>query len=167
MEKDPEYQMIIESILANDEIKKLETIKHHDSNRLNHCLRVSYMSYRIAKKLRLEYISTARAGLLHDFYYEDIKKIGSIKKKVNIFMKSHPKQACINSKKYFELNSLEENIIKSHMFPMNLEIPKYKESWIVSAVDKCVSFYEFSHKFSKQFIYIINLLSIFMINYLK
>ena len=28
------------------------------------------------------------------------------------------------------------------MFPCNLDIPKYKESWLVSMVDKLVSTYE-------------------------
>ena len=35
-----------------------------------HLIKVSYKSYKIAKKLDLDYVSVARAGLLHDFYLD-------------------------------------------------------------------------------------------------
>lgn len=39
-------------------------------------IKVSYRAYKTAKKLNLDYIKTARAGLLHDFYLdEDINKL--------------------------------------------------------------------------------------------
>ena len=44
--------------------------------------------------------------------------------------------------KYFKLDEIQQDIIKTHMFPCNFDIPKYKESWLVSGVDKLVSTYE-------------------------
>lgn len=69
---DPEYLSIVEDLLAQPAVKKLANYtQHHHSNRLQHSIAVSYDSYRIAKKLHLDYRSTARAGLLHDMFYYD------------------------------------------------------------------------------------------------
>ena len=38
------------------------------------------------------------------------------------------------------MSQLEENIIVSHMFPIYLSLPKYKESVIVNLMDDFVSF---------------------------
>ena len=45
---------------------------------------------------------------------------------------NHPKIALENSIKYFDLNDLEQDIIKAHMFPVGKTVPKYLESWIVN-----------------------------------
>ena len=53
------------------------------------------------------------------------------------------------------------------MFPIDIKIPKYAESWVVSSVDKLVSTYEFSKKFSHKLSYITNFALLFLINVLK
>ena len=57
-------------------------------------------------------------------------------------MINHPEYALANSKKYFELSKLEEDIIVSHMFPIGKHVPKYIESWIVDLVDDVAAVYE-------------------------
>ena len=37
------------------------------------------------------------------------------------------------------MNKKVEDIIKKHMFPLNSRPPRYKESWLISIVDKYVS----------------------------
>ena len=37
------------------------------------------------------------------------------------------------------MNEKSENIIKRHMFPLNIVPPQYKESWVVTMADKYVS----------------------------
>jgi len=69
-----------------------------------------------------------------------------------------------NSKNTFGINKMEENIIGSHMFPVNIIIPCYLESWIVNLVDKIVASFEFTQKFSYGFSYATNLLLLFLIN---
>lgn len=135
-----EYLKIVSNILENEEFMKLEDIIHHDDNRLDHSLRVSFYSYKITKKLGLDYNSTARAALLHDFFYEVPKELSKKEKKKLLI--NHSKKALKNSKKHFELNKLEEDIILSHMFPIGTTIPKYFESWIVDVVDDGISIYE-------------------------
>ena len=66
-----------------------------------------------------------------------------------------------------EINSLEEDIIKCHMFPSNTIIPRYLESWIVNFVDKTVATYEFSKSFQYKFRYLTNFYLILLFNFLK
>ena len=166
-ELDFEYMNIVRHILDNEEFKKLEDIKHHNSTRLNHCLKVSYQSYVIAKKLKLDYKEVARAGLLHDFYLGQVNDQKSVKDKVLLFTTQHPEQAVKNSLKYFDLSEREIDIIRTHMFPIDIKVPKYAESWLVSLVDKKVSAKEFSTKFSKKLSWATNMSIIMLLNILK
>ena len=65
-------------------------------------------------------------------------------------MLNHPEYALKNSKKYFELSPLEEDIILSHMFPVGKHVPKYFESWMVDIIDDIASIYEKSAVIRKQ-----------------
>ena len=140
--EDKEYLNIVEKILNNEEFKKRNTYKHHGEKTVyNHSLEVSYLSYKISKKLGLNYNDTAIGGLLHDFYYEDwhiTKKERNILKKHGFV---HARQALENTKNIFPeyLNYKTQDIILRHMFPLNIIPPKYLESWIVSISDKIVS----------------------------
>lgn len=165
--KDQEYLFIINNIIENDEFKKIENIKHHNTNRLNHSIKVSYYSYKIAKTLKLDYKEVARGGLLHDFYTDEISECEKIKDKIKLFSIQHPTNAVNNATAYFNLTEKEINIIESHMFPMDYRIPKYAESWVVSLVDKVLSFGEFYKKFSHKFSYILNLYLLFILNIIK
>ncbi len=132
-----DYMQLVEDILNNDNFNKLKRFKHHGVDRFTHSIHVSYHSYKIAKALRLDYKSAARAGLLHDFFLVNNQQIKK-KDRIKVLIK-HPKFALYNSKELFNLNKKEENIIISHMFPFNLRLPKYIESIIVNVVDDTTS----------------------------
>ena len=51
-----------------------------------------------------------------------------------------------NFNKYFDINKKEADMISKHMFPAGLSLPKYRESWVVSIVDKGVSLCEITKK---------------------
>ena len=146
-ESDMQYMKIIGHILENEEFRSLEKMQHHNHTRLEHCIKVSYSSYKLAKKLKLDYEDVARAALLHDFYLEQVNDQKTMKDKILLFTTKHPEQALNNSLKYFELSDKEKDIIRSHMFPVDVKVPKYLESWLVSFVDKAVSSKEFKFKF--------------------
>ena len=148
--EDKEYMMIIDDIMKNNKFKKLANYKHHGMTRLEHSIKVSYNSYKIAKKLHLNYYSTARAGLLHDFFINE--DLSHKKQKFSMFF--HPYESINNSTKYFELNEMERDIIITHMFPsLPHKIPKYLESWLVSIVDKIVATEEFYTSYAKPYTY--------------
>lgn len=164
MKLNNEYNSIVDDILDNKEFDKIRYIEHHGITRYEHSIRVSYISYKIAKKLKLNYIEVARAGLLHDFFMSEEKR--SIKEKL-ISMFTHPKVALCNAEKNFDLSKREKNIIESHMFPIYKCLPKYKESILVSTIDKLVATYEFSFKFRLKFKYATNLLILVLFGIFK
>lgn len=146
---DYEYNDIVSDILNNREFKKIEGFKHHSTNRLDHSKRVSYYSYRICKRFGFDYVSAARGGLLHDFFINTYKNCNKGELLVN-----HPMISLYNANKHFVLNDIEKDIIKSHMFPINIKIiPKYKESFVITFVDKISCVYErfMGCKFKAQF----------------
>lgn len=133
-----EYFDCVKDLLDSDSVKLMDTfIQHGSTTTLDHCIRVSYTSYKLAKRFKLDYKSAARAGLLHDLYLYDWHLNDE---KTKFFEKhgfSHPKKALENASKEFELNDKEKDIIVKHMWPLTLRsVPKYKESFLVSFVDK-------------------------------
>lgn len=166
-ELDKQYVNITHDIMANEEFLKLRDMQHHHTTRLNHSLKVSYYSYKIAKALRLSYEEVARAGLLHDFYMEQVNDQEHVKDKVMLFTTKHPMNALDNASKYFDLTDLEIDIIKSHMFPVDVKVPKYAESWIVSAVDKVVSAREMGYKIENFAINVANVYLLFALKFIR
>ena len=147
---DREYMNIIFDILDNTKFLDIKKCKHHGINRLEHSLKVSYYSYCIAKKLKLNYIDTARGGLLHDFFItEDIAP-----REQKFKFATHPYHSLANASNNFNLSDLEIDIIINHMFPtLPHKIPKYVESWLVSLVDKGIAIYEFYCSYGRSKIY--------------
>lgn len=145
---DDKYYDIVLDILNNKDYKEIDNCIHHGKSRLDHCLKVSYYSYKISSFLKLNYKDAAVGGLLHDFFLtEHYDK----KNKVNSTF-THPKKALENSDAIFNINEIEKDIIISHMFPIiPKNIPKYAESWIVSLVDKMVGLFEFAVEYKSIF----------------
>ena len=66
---DEEFLHIVAPILGSREFQKRKEWIHHESCSLyEHCLAVSYLSYKICKKRNWNYQDAAIGGLLHDFY---------------------------------------------------------------------------------------------------
>lgn len=131
-----EFREIIKDIAKNPNITALkERVQHKNKSRYYHCLCVSYYTYYLCKKLGLDYVSAARGAMLHDFYYYDWrdKKVEG-QKKFHAFR--HPHIALNNAEDIFELNDIEKDIIVKHMWPLTIVLPSYKESYIVTLVDK-------------------------------
>lgn len=103
----------------------------------------------MAYNYKLDWISTIRGALLHDFFLYKFKKSLSVRILTDSIKHAavHPLIALENARKYFELNEKEENIIKGHMFPFGM--PKSREAWIVSYVDKYIAAFEYYSNFKK------------------
>ncbi len=145
---DKEFMDTIEPFLKEEKIQSLKNIPHHDSNRLEHSLKVSYSSYKWCKKMKLNFQSAAKAGLLHDLYYNRIEECTTVKDKFFLFTNEHPEDAVKNASEIFHLTSLEKDIIVSHMWPASKHMPKRKESFVVSLADKYYSFFEVGLKWN-------------------
>ena len=134
-----DYDNIVKDILDNEEFKKLHLEPHHGISRYDHVLRVSKVSYFIARNLKLNHLEEiTSAALLHDFYFDkDLAEYDAYEK-----LSKHPYQALKEASKYYNLTDLEKDIIVKHMYPHTKEKPKYVGSYLVSISDKLVATYE-------------------------
>lgn len=132
-----EFFNIIADIISNETVQKMKEYRQHcDTSCYEHCLHVAYYSYVIAKKLKLDYISTARAAMLHDLFLYDWRQKYVESKIHGLHAFAHPKIALRNALMLFNLNELEQEIIVKHMWPVTIAFPKHKETYIVTFMDK-------------------------------
>lgn len=127
------YEKCVEDVIMSDSLFALKQYKHHGGTRLDHSINVSQKSYTICKKLRLDYAAAARGGLLHDYFFYDYHKT---KFDNSNHVSFHPKAALARAEKEYNLSKREKDIIVKHMWPLTLRLPRYPESYIVSAMDK-------------------------------
>jgi uncharacterized protein len=116
-------------------ISQKEFIQHGKVSVYDHTINVALFSIKLAKRLKLkvDYKSLVRGCLLHDYFLYDWH-INDKSHRLHGF--HHARVAMLNAKRDFGLNKVEENMIYTHMFPLNLRIPKYKESVILCLSDK-------------------------------
>lgn len=157
MYNDTKFQEYIKELNENKAVQSMKKyIQHGTTTTYEHCLNVSFISYKIAKKLNLDARSTARAALLHDLFLYDWHKTTEKKPLFKKHGFTHAKTALDNACKYFDLNDIEKDIIAKHMWPLTFRhVPKYKESIIVTLVDKHCSTIEtfaplFRHRQAKK-----------------
>lgn len=133
---DNEYLSYVSDLINDKKLRQLdEIVHHHHTTRFKHSLYVSYVSYRLAKYFGLDAKSTARAGLLHDFFLEDRVEIAELEQGSHNYV--HPKLALENARALTNISEKEEDIILKHMFLCTkCSLPRYSESYIVTTVDK-------------------------------
>ena len=136
IENDKEFMNIINDLINNETVQQMKNFRQHfDTSCYEHCLEVAYWSYLFCKKHNLDYISVARAGMLHDLFLYDWRYSHKDLGKWHAFY--HPKVALNNASKLFILNNKEKDIILKHMWPVTFfQFPKYKESFIITITDK-------------------------------
>lgn len=128
-----EFLSCISDLLNIKDIIELDNyVQHLNTSRLQHSINVAYYSYMWAKKVGLDYKAVARAGMLHDLYLYDWRE----NKTEEHHAFYHPKEALRNAEKITDLSPLEKDAILNHMWPLSKNMPKYKESKILSCVDK-------------------------------
>lgn len=118
-------------------------IQHGDTSCLLHSIAVAYFSYRTARLLQriaaFHERDLIRGALLHDYFLYDWH-IPDPTHRLHGFR--HPGRALENAQRDFVLSDIERDIIRKHMFPLTPALPRYRESLLVSAVDKACSVYE-------------------------
>ena len=126
-------------ILNNEKYNtQKEFMQHGKTSVLEHEMNVTLYSLKIADrfKIKIDEKSLIRGSLLHDYFLYDWH-VSDKNHRLHGFI--HAKRALLNASRDFELNDIEKNMIYTHMFPMNLRIPKYKESIILTIADKIVA----------------------------
>ena len=142
-----------EDILMSEGAQSMKTFMQHGTTSVyEHVVSVTIVSLIIASSLdmffsafskkRIDRRSLIRGGLLHDYFLYDWH-IYSKKHEWHGF--THAGCALSNSNRDFKLNGIEQDIIKKHMFPLNILPPAYLESAIVCMADKWCAMCETFH----------------------
>ncbi len=145
-----EFELIIKDIIENETVQQMKNYRqHYDTSCFEHCLDVSFVSYKICKKMNLDYRAVARGAMLHDLFLYDWRYRQEERKGLHAF--THPRTALENAQKLFDLSKKEQDIILKHMWPLTIIPPKYVESFIVTFVDKYSTLKEsFKHYFKRK-----------------
>lgn len=132
-----EFYSIIEDLIHNETVCQMKNFKqHYNTSTFDHCLNVAYLSYILCKKLKLDYKSATRAAMLHDLFLYDWRNSKKLLNLEGYHAFVHPKIALENASKLFNLNEKEKDIILKHMWPVTISLPKYRESYIITFMDK-------------------------------
>ena len=140
-----EYYSSVSDIIGCRQLIRLRSITHHISTtRFQHCLNVSYYSWLVCRKLGLNARSAARAGLLHDLFFYDRKEYNNSREKGQLSHSAmHAFIAVQNAAELTPLTPLERDMIEKHMWPATRPLPKYKETYIITLIDKYCAVLEF------------------------
>ena len=126
-------------VLTHPEYQKLKNIKHHDKDIYTHNVSVAWISYILARRLHLRVEEVVRGALLHDFFFYDWRKYRD-RDYILPHGFSHPTISYKNAVKIFgKLTPREKDIILKHMWPLTVIPPRFRESFLVSMVDKTIA----------------------------
>lgn len=146
-----EFQNIIGELISNEVVLQMKNFtQHYSTTRFEHCYAAAFYCYLICKKFHLDYVSATRGAMLHDLFLYDWR---TNKNRKGLHAFTHGKLACENASNLFDLNAKEKDMIIKHMWPLTFKFPRYRESFILTFVDKyCASIELFNHirkKFNK------------------
>lgn len=116
-------------------LSQKEFMQHGKVSVYDHTINVTIHALRIVKKfkIKVDERSLIRGCLLHDYFLHDWH-VNDKSHRLHGF--HHARTAMLNADRDFGLNKVEKNMIYSHMFPLNLRLPRYKESIILCISDK-------------------------------
>ena len=117
-------------VIASDRLKQEAKYRHHGS--------VSCYEHSVAVTL----LSMVKGALLHDYFLYDWRETGCGRRGHGFH---HARCALANAQRDFELTPISCYVIEKHMFPLNIRLPKYKESVVVSIADKLCATKEVYH----------------------
>lgn len=133
-------------IVENEAFQRQRAFKQHGTTSIyDHVINVTLHAFKKAYKKKGKYDLKAivYGGLLHDFFLYDWHVFDHKNGHERFHGFNHPKIALKNAMKVWTLSPKEQNIIRSHMWPLTLfHFPKSKEAWLITLSDKKTSILE-------------------------
>lgn len=138
-------------LLESGQVNAMKQWRHHFSvTCYEHSLFVSYVAFRLAKKFGWDCRAAARAGLLHDLYLYDPSD-RTAHPGNQCF--DHPVAALRNARELCpDLTEREANAILTHMWPLAVHLPRYREAAVVNIADKVCATIEVIHLYRTRII---------------
>lgn len=134
----------MEEMLSDPQVRSMGKLTHHVcSTTLSHSIYVTKTACRLAKVLHVKVHTKdlVRGCMLHDFYLYEYAKEDMTAYQHGT---GHAAVALKNAGKHYDLTEIEQNMIYSHMWPLNItHLPKYKESALIVVADKYCAVVEF------------------------
>ena len=146
------YLDTVGDLYFRPEIQRMSEYEQHlEIDRLQHMTSVSYLSFLICRRLKLDYRSAARASIMHDLVFYDWRNPDEMWHRPHGYL--HPKFAAENAKILTGgmFSPKEEKIVLKHMFPLTVTIPSSREGLIVSLSDKYCATRELCYSLSKTY----------------
>ena len=84
-------------------------------------------------RIRADMRALVRGALLHDYFLYDWHEKDK-SHRLHGFI--HAERALKNAESDFRLTDIERNMIRAHMFPLNLVLPRYRESVLLCVAEK-------------------------------
>ncbi len=129
-------------ILSSPGMEQSKTYLQHGSTSIYlHAISVALVCIWMVRKLSLHVNERAlvRGALLHDYFLYDWHEKDNSHRWHGF---THPKKATENAKRDFQIDEIEEDMIRCHMFPLTWKTPTYTESWVLCTADKICSMRE-------------------------
>ena len=126
-------------LILSDEAQKMKSFTQHGTTSVfEHTVSVAKYSLKMANVLeklgaKIDRRSLVRGAILHDYFLYDWHEKNEFHRLHGF---THPKRALDNAARDFDLNHIESDIIRKHMFPLTPVPPKHIESGLVCIADK-------------------------------
>ncbi len=146
----PAFYAAVSELVAHEKVQEMKQYNHHSqTDCFTHSIHVAYYNYKMCEFFSLDKEAAARAGILHDLFLYDWHHYQRQEgERLHGF--AHPQKALDNARKYFDITELEADMIRKHMFPLTISLPKYKETVIIVMTDKFCSSCEILDRFFKK-----------------
>lgn len=131
---------ILEELCKNTRLlESCRYMQHGSTSVFRHSVSVAYVCYYLAVRINapVDKRSLIRGALLHDYFLYDWHEKDESHKWHGFH---HAKKAWENAMRDIpDLNEVEQDMIRCHMFPLNLVLPKTMEGWLLCCADKICS----------------------------
>lgn len=140
--KEQKFRDILKETRENSRFDQNDQYIQHGTTTVKaHCINVAqtayFMSYRLHIKVHEREL--IRGALLHDYFLYDWHD-KSLRNSIHGF--THPGKALKEASKDFNLTKIEKDMIRSHMFPLTVRPPKYREGVLLCIADKLCALQE-------------------------